>query len=168
MGPVVIGSQGAGMCTLKTENLFLSGQPDRILASCPGRRGGSRVCPSRAQPTSSWSHNEKLSCPRTASEGFSVQDEPTAHSVRSPNHNHASQSQKGNKNQRKRIRKKENNRKLFSLKLFGNNVNVLFKNLESFNRTSLSYRESFDNFLQETKLDRSGRIKLQHVKLYMV
>ena len=64
----------------------------------------------------------------------------------------------GNKSKKKRIRRKANNRKTFNLKLLGNNVNGLYKNLESLEHVLVTEDPSII-CLQETKITRSGKVK---------
>ena len=121
---------------------------------------------SRPQPGSSWVHHEELPHPQAAREAVSVQDKPPVQSVKSNIHHHSlkeNREESVNKSKRKIIRRKAKYSKIVNLKLFGNNVDGISNKLESLEHLILTEDPS-NIFLQETKLGRSGRTKLQAVK----
>ena len=70
-----------------------------------------------------------------------------------------------NKSKRKRIRRKENKNKEYSLKMIGNNANCLLCKLRSLEHV-LSVEKPAALFIQETKLKRAGRIKTPSCSIY--
>ena len=70
-----------------------------------------------------------------------------------------------NKGQRKRISRKENKEKSFTLTFLGNSVDGLINKLESLEHLIVSENPSA-LFFQETKMGRAGRIKTPSSKKY--
>ena len=154
MGPGAGGSPGVNMYTLKTGRSSPQGGEDGVW-TCERETTPSRICkltepgPTSEDPESS-RHKEHGQISRN--------DKAKAHDG-----NLGLKSE--NKSKRKRNRRKENKVKDVTLKLLGNNVDGILNKLESLENI-VKTENPGAIFLQETKVGRTGRIRIPSNKNY--